>query len=250
MFNSDQDALMFQSAAAEIATCFPLFAQRNPEDIPDCEVLNQHFGCINANAKPLKFIPQDQHLPYPNLSYEQRIFNHGLIATRKHNWHDFFNAIIWKLFPQSKCAINALHCEEINKQNSSLRSQKRDLLTLFDECGVIVMADDYILQLIQKHQWFELFVEHKQLWLNGHIQLITFGHAMLEKYLNPYIGMTAKALLLENKQTDLDAYLGNCLLDHSLLRSKTDLAPLPLLGVPHWHKNQDPAFYANKQYFR
>ena len=243
---------MFQPVAPILSQIMPEKWQDKIEKLPNCETLNQGFAYKNQNQKQLRFIQQDENLPYQNLGYEQRIFEHGLIATRKNNWHDFFNALVWKTFPRTKIALNAIHYHEIHQQVSTLRSKKRDLLTLFDECGVIIIAKNSILDLVQNHRWHELFIKNKQAWLAGDIKIITFGHAMYEKYLTPYIGMTAKALLLNVQDTpdNLDIFLAKKLINNELLNDKKELSPLPVLGIPNWHKNQDAQFYANQNYFR
>lgn len=241
---------MFSDIKNPLESSFPSFSEAAFFDIPSCDVLNQAFNYTNNNQKKLVFMPQDSSLSFPEMNYEERIFLYGIIATRKHNWHDFFNAMVWKTFPQTKSAINALHYQEIIIQNSTMRSRKRDLLTLFDESGVIVIADKPVLDLIRNHQWHELFVENRLLWLNGSIQVKTFGHALYEKYQAPYIGLTAQALLLDESSVCVDDYLSSNLTQLRLLNSKTELSPLPLLGIPQWHNKQDEDFYANTNYFR
>jgi hypothetical protein len=233
-----------------LESAFVDFSDACNEDIPCCKFLNIGFNYKNVNQQPLIFIAQDDSLPFPEMNYEERIFNHGLIATRPHNWHDFFNAMVWKTFPQTKSAINALHQQGILQQSGPMRSRRRDLLTLFDESGVIIIAKKPILELIKNHQWHALFVENKALWLNGSIQIKTFGHALFEKYRSPYIGLTAQALLFDENIVELDGFLSHQLSQNHLLNSKAELSPLPLLGIPQWHENQDDAFYANTQYFR
>ena len=250
MFENRQQGLMFSDIAFLLQKIFPNFKTTSEEQIPACETLNHGFTHKNLNDKNLRFFIQDETLPFAEMGYEERIFLHGLIATRKQNWHDFFNAMVWHKYPETKKAINAIHYQEIHKQKSSLRSRKRDLLTLFDESGVIVVAGDKYLDMIRNHQWVELFIENKESWLDGTIQLYTFGHAMFEKYLNPYIGMTAQALLLSNFKSEIDVSLARDLENGKILNSKAELSPLPLLGIPYWHKNQDKDFYANKSYFR
>ena len=250
MFQTHQEKLLFKPIAALLELLYPCFDSRNLFEFPDCSSLNQQLNQLNANDKVLQFIPQHDDMPFANLGYEQRIFLHGKIATRSQNWHDFFNSLAWITFPKAKSALNAIHYKEILKQDSNLRSRKRDLLTLFDECGVVVMADNFILDLIRSHQWQALFVDNKQLWLDGKIKLVTFGHALYEKYLNPYIGMTAQALLLNINHQDIDEFLSKNLLSKTVLQSKAELSPLPLLGIPNWYKKQDEAFYSNKNYFR
>jgi len=241
---------VFVDIKSLIGAVFPEFDEHIGDKIPTCIELNQGFKANNHNHQTLKFIPQDENMPFVDLPYEERIFQKGLIATRKNNWHDFFNAMVWKAYPHTKSAINATHQAEISRQASTLRSRKRDLLTLFDESGVIVLAEKKVLKLIKNHQWHELFIENKASWLNNSIQIKTFGHAMYEKYLSPYIGMTAQALLIDVNVENLDVYLSENLMQGKLLNSKAELSPLPLLGIPNWHENQDADFYANEYYFR
>lgn len=247
---TQQQILMYKPVKHLVNRLMPFFKGLSTDGFPDAQKLNQAFNQLNSNQKPLCFVEQNNSLPFPKLGYEERIFHSGIIATRKDHWHDFFNALVWHSFPQTKTAINSLHAKELKKQKSTIRSRKRDLLTLFDESGVIVIAEESILKLIKQHKWNTLFVEKKQEWISGKITLITFGHAMYEKYLTPYIGMTAQALLLSSQVEDIDSFLAKKLLNGSLLENKSQLSPLPLLGVPGWHKDQDGAFYANKVYFR
>ena len=241
---------MFQPIKPALSDVMPEKWQGNAEMLPSCETLNKGFLFQNRNQKPLKFVCQDDNLPYLSLGYEQRIFEHGLIATRKNNWHDFFNAMVWKTFPKTKSAINAIHSQEIEKQKDSLRSNRRDILTLFDECGIIVIAEENVTQLIKNHHWYDLFIKNKQHWLDGTIKVITFGHAMYEKYLTPYIGMTAKALLVSQKVDNIDKFLATKIINDECLIQKRELLPLPVLGIPNWYEAQNEAFYANKKYFR
>ena len=244
------DNSMFRPIANLLGENFSIQSDSNTNNLIKTELLNNAFDCYNHNQKPLKFIQQDEHLPYAELGYEERIYLHGMIATRSLNWHDFFNALVWKTFPQSKCAINAIHYKELKQQKSTLRSQRRDLLTLFDECGVVIIADNDVVDMIRKHKWHELFIDNKHRWLSGEIKIITFGHAMYEKYLSPYIGMTAKALLLTKEIENLDEYLAKKLIADEILINKAELSPLPVLGIPNWHKGQNKSFYSDKNYFR
>jgi hypothetical protein len=253
---SEQSQLCFRPILETVKSVFPLFETQNETLLPSCSQLNKGFNQINLNKKNLQFIQQTDDMPFLEMGYEQRIYLEGLIATRRHNWHDFFNAMVWHTFPKIKSAINGVHYREILKQSSSQRSRKRDLLTLFDESGAIILANQPILHFIQEHQWQSLFIDHRNSWLNGDIQIITFGHALYEKYLDPYIGMTAQTLLLEkdplsdNCLADVDKKLSDALLTDKYLNNKKSLSPLPLLGIPNWYLNQGLDFYNNTHYFR
>ena len=94
------------------------------------------------------------------------------------------------------------------------------------------------------------------------ISAITFGHAIYEKALAPYIGFTAKAWLqpvsadffqlsAQQQMQALDRLLAERLSDPQQLTQPRDLSALPVLGVPGWWPdNVDPAFYDNRDYFR
>jgi hypothetical protein len=250
LFSSNQEKCLFAPIEVELRPYFEAFKQRNLQLLPDAKKLNKDFHSVNSDQKVLSFTPQNNEMSFQNLGYEERIYHHGLIATRSANWHDFFNALIWKAYPKTKSALNRIHHQEITQQASTLRSRKRDLLTLFDECGVVVFAEDELLGLIRQHKWHALFVENKQKWQDKKITVITFGHAMYEKYLNPYIGMTAQALLLNPVDCDLDTLLCSGLTKQTLLRDKKELSPLPILGIPGWYKPQDKQFYGDSNYFR
>ena len=250
MLDSPQNKIKFKPILSLLNQTFAEFNGLNVDCIPKVTKLNAFLDSKNYNNKYLVFIEQNNEMPYPDLPYEQRIYKYGLIATRQHNWHDYFNALVWLKFPKTKSVLNYIHYQETQKQNSTQRSRKRDLLTLFDECGVIVQASEAILKLIRNHQWHELFVSQKQAWLSQEIKITTFGHALYEKYLKPYIGMTAKAILLPNNIDDLDNYLSLSIKKGEILTLKSELCPLPLLGIPDWHHTQNTAFYNNNLYFR
>lgn len=250
MFSTKHAQLMFQPIATLINTFALEFDKKKELKLPKAEDFNLFLKAQSLNNKALKFVNQDEQLLFKELSYEQRIYLHGLIATRENNWHDLFNALIWLQFPQIKSALNAIHYQESSMQAGSVRSARRDLLTLFDECGVIVQADENIHQLIIEHEWHDLFIANKQRWESGEILITTFGHAMYEKYLNPYIGMTAKAFLLPRDNLNIDEKMAKNLLTGDMLVTKNELSPLPVLGIPGWHKQQDERFYANQNYFR
>lgn len=198
--------------------------------------------------------------------YESRIYLKGELQTRLENWHDFFNALCWLQFPTLKSALNKLHFETSQqRQHGSNRSALENAIALFDECGAIIVAnneDD--LELIRNHEWKKIFYSKKNHWGTSKskpgIQCYVFGHAMHEKALTPYIGMTAHTVLLKKDQyffnrpyteqlQALDEQLANIWLTHSVKNTR-DLQPVPLLGVPGWYNKQPEDFYNNQDYFR
>jgi hypothetical protein len=194
--------------------------------------------------------------------YESRIYLKGELQTRLSNWHDFFNAMCWLQFPKIKAALNALHFDYSQQRlPGSNRSPAENAITLFDECGAVIVADDAsLLELVNNHQWQSLFVDSGKAF-GRHIQCYVFGHAMLEKALTPYVGMTAHAIMIKQNSdffvqdyagqlAEVDRLVSNLWLQRNIASPK-DLQPFPLLGVPGWWSEpQDAAFYANKAYFR
>lgn len=67
------------------------------------------------------------------LPYEMQILKLGVIPTRLHNWHDFCNMLTWCRFPKIKAVLNALQA----RPHGVLRNRYQELLTMFDEGGVI-----------------------------------------------------------------------------------------------------------------
>ncbi len=242
-----------QEELSRFFSCWPPTAEAVSQ--PSATSLNLGFAQVNRRGRRLRFVAQNEAMPFPELDYESRIFTQGLIATRA-NWHDTFNALIWRVFPRTKQALNTAHWRVMQAQNGPRRGSRRDALTLFDECGVVVLSRKrQHLHDLAAHRWLRLFVDDSKHWHSGCVQVVTFGHAMYEKYLCPYIGMTAKALLVHvpygaPSQDLLDAVLARGVLDGVLLKNSSELAPLPVLGIPGWLNRLPRGFLHDSGYFR
>lgn len=229
-------------------------------DWPACDTLARLLpeGLCAHSGQPLCFLPQDDTLPFAELYYEERISRHGIVSTRP-NWHDFFNALMWALYPQTKVMINARHAADI-VQYGKPRTPQRDALTVLDESGVVIVASRRdLLQQVLDFAWEPLFWQQRAAW-GQEIACFMIGHATLEKMLTPYVGVTAHALLvavepaffslpLAQQQAHLDGVMASTLQQGALL-SPASLNPFPLLGVPGWWDNDAAAFYQNQGYFR
>ncbi|MCK4865821.1 MAG: DUF3025 domain-containing protein [Gammaproteobacteria bacterium] len=222
---------------------------------------------LTQNGKALKIVEQDGKPGHFSEHYAPRIFLSGEIQTRTENWHDFFQFLTWFMFPKTKAIINAIHIPAAQERIESetdlgRRSPIENMLSLFDEGGAVILcSDDSMLQLIRDFKWKELFW-HRRDELETKLNLVTFGHALYEKGLSPYVGMTANCILLsvdenilqQTNQQQLD-YIDNEL---AALFSKgdpykkpKDLSPFPLLGLPGWDKdNVNESYYDNTNYFR
>ena len=222
---------------------------------------------LTKNGKALKIVEQDGKPGHFSEHYAPRIYLSGEIQTRTENWHDFFQFLTWFMFPKTKAVINSIHipAAQVRIENNTdlgRRSPIENMLSLFDEGGAVILcSDDSMLQLIRDFKWKELFWQRRDE-LQEKLKLITFGHALYEKGLSPYVGMTANCILLpvdenilhQTNQQQLD-YIDNEL---ATLFSKgepykkpKDLSPFPLLGLPGWDKNNiKESYYDNTNYFR
>ena len=221
-------------------------------------------GIKNFRGQPIRFVANDSAIDATAPHYETRIAESGEIATRE-NWHDFFNAMSWLAFPEAKSAISEMHARLLSKcgeKELRERSTPRDVLTLFDEGGIIVTSsDESLLDLIRRFEWKTLFVDRRADVL-VHMRFYLFGHSMLEKALDPYVGVTAKAILfvvddafiIANHASQIrhvDHRAAAWLMEEKNLSTSKNFSPLPLLGVPGWWmENESPDFYDNTQYFR
>ncbi|MEO2279479.1 DUF3025 domain-containing protein [Pseudoalteromonas pernae] len=237
-----------------------LFSIADYSNWPRLKDLNNH-EITNVNGHAIEFIDNGE-FEADGRYYETFIYETGKVPTRFENWHDLFGAYIWQLFPKTKALLNQLHIEEMAKQPCSQRSKKRNALTLFDECAVILaVTDDSWIEPFRSHQWQEVFIARREQWQKS-IRAYTFGHANYEMLTQPFIGLTGKALFLKvpsdifckdlRAQYDyLDERLYEMICKQDVLADNTALSPLPLLGVPGWHDdNSNPEFYANTDYFR
>ena len=208
--------------------------------------------CLAAKQTDFVAVPQTQ-LPSDE-AYEAFIYRTHTVPTRN-NAHDFFNGLCWLRFPQTKQQLNRLQAQAI--QNEGVTAQRgaiRDALTLFDENAALLCASDGLWQALQAQDWQRLFVTLRHEWQAA--QLTLFGHALLEKLLKPYKGITAHVLCVAVPDevqaagdTGLDTWLSNQL-DADAMQSKPFL-PLPILGVPGWWPpNEDVGFYEDTQVFR
>ena len=206
----------------------------------------------------VRFVRQRDDEKLSGHDYERRIHERGEVPTRPENWHDLFNAMAWVLFPAAKRAINDMHVAD--GSFAGQRSARRDALTLFDECGVVLATTDETFRDVHRaHRWQEMFWRRRERW-GRDIRAMIFGHGLYEQCLRPYVGLTAKACYLTVQADWFERPLraryeiADRLLAESVrtrLTSTKELLPLPLLGVPGlWPANCNEDFYGNEAYFR
>ena len=220
---------------------------------------------LTAGGAPLTFVAQGARPRRAADRYEARIYSRGEVQVRHANGHDLLNALVWLTFPRAKAALNARHYHALLAQQANgarNRGPVQDALTLFDEGGVIVAASDTeLLRHIERFAWKDLFWRERTR-VASSMRFYLFGHALYEKALAPFSGITGRGILLETAadlfaapiEVQIDAFdhmIAERLRDPAWLRSTRDLAPLPILGVPGWCvENESASYYDDAGYFR
>jgi len=216
-------------------------------DWPALSALNQQLA---LSGKQL--VEQDDELLADGLHYEQRIAR-GRIATRPCNWHDLFNALVWARYPAVKAALNARQSQDIERNPPGQRTRAQAALTQFDETGVIVrVRDASSLHAWGRHDWHALFVDGAAQWRSGDIAVsAVFGHALMEQALLPSRLLVGKCVVVQgDDDAQVVEQVAQAIARADVLNDPLELRPLPLMGIPGWHADQDHAFYQRIEYFR
>ncbi|GEA06274.1 hypothetical protein KUL42_10350 [Alteromonas sp. KUL42] len=248
---------------------------------PTVAQLNNAINRFQCNWNGPSFKGQSTFSPDEKRYYETIISEDNVVPTREDSWHDLFNALIWLQFPKTKQLLNTLHIEDIKAVGANPRTPRRNRITHFDECGVVLAVEfkgdrkgelnrenaaksniniSKWLDDLAHHNWQSVFVEHRTVW-HQCVTPFVFGHANLEMMLNPFIGLTGKWLAVavpegfhEQSPWQQRAILDDAMVDRinklGCFQHSPLLKPLPLLGVPHWYDNQTSEFYQNTEYFR
>ena len=252
--------------------------ERLPQgQVPGPDELNAFASpaLVGGGGVPLRFImsPKERARTYAE-QFEVRAWLRGEMPVREGSWHDLFNALAWLAFPRTKAAINRCHYLALEQERldrgvdvaapfspGGRRSATRDALTLLDESGILVVSDcEELLTLIRSHQWKELFWTRRAD-VSRHMRFFVLGHALHEKAMHAYKGMTARAWLACVPASFLDLAAAAQLAEVDRLAAKmlgadastlttNDLSPLPLMGIPGWAENDAPAFYEDALVFR
>lgn len=221
-------------------------------------------GICSASGMPIQFVFQET-LP-ARVAYETFIFDTGQVPTRE-NLHDFFNALIWLAYPAVKQRLNKLQAAEIAEASadpaggfrSTGRGKLRDTATIFDEnAAFFVSENEEIVDALRSHEWEKVFLERRH-FFESRCEVLLFGHALLEKLVVPFKGITAHTCCFH---VDRDYFrmapsarrerISSILLAHSLGRdlNRSIFNALPVAGVPGWWEGQTKDFYLDKSVFR
>jgi hypothetical protein len=236
-----------------------------PVSVQELESARRCAEAADGITRPA-FRMQDARLLADGWHYESRIARLGVVATREHDVHDLFNAMVWLRHPQLKRALNARQVDDIGVVGAKHRTRAQHALTHFDEAGAIAwLADDELLDAWDAHDWTRLFRDEAA-W-GSRIALTVPGHALLEHVWNGHVLPTAKVLVVRVCATTLAAHCqGGAVLARwpaaeemlaaeirasRVLVDPQELRPLPLAGIPGWHPGQaDPAFHRVMPCFR
>jgi hypothetical protein len=246
-------------------------ADRLPEiGWPNVEVLNHVADetgrrIVNARGQRIRFVTSGEDR---GPGFESRTWLAGEVEVRRIDWHDLLNALVWITYPTAKASINGRHQAALEAEagaswrNDARRSPVRDALTHFDEDGVVVLCSQPGLsELLRGFAWKDLFWQRRAQ-VRHSMRFFVFGHALYQKALAPFVGMTGKALLFEvapavlERDTDalraeVDRLTALHVWNPERMLSPRELRPLPVLGVPGWWEaNEDAAFYDDIGYFR
>ena len=206
-------------------------------------------GVCNFKGQRLVFCEPDVTDGEP---YEAGIARTGRVPTRA-NLHDFFNALIFLHFPKAKAQLNQLQSTAIIRDGvGAVRGSVRDTATLIDENGLLVVTEHAdVVKSLRAHDWERLFKDRRAAWPTE-VHVIVFGHALLQKLVQPYKAVTAHALHVAlppgSLMHEIDHRMAATLNEQL---SSADLMPLPVLGIPGWwRQNENPDFYSDRVVFR
>jgi len=255
------------AALAERRLFEPLapWLRRLPADrLPDLAELNRLLAeaptCRGAGGLPIRCVAPE---PADPRGYEARILASGEIPTRPGDWHDCFNALVWRAFPAAKAVLNRCHGAVLAaRAGATGRGPARDALTQFDECGVLVVSRDASLGAgLAAHRWDAILRGRRREVLAG-MDFMVFGHASYDQLRAPFHGLCGKAvyrvvpagwfdLAGPARLAEADRWLAAWLADPDHLSSPAALSPLPLLGIPGvTAASEAPDFYRDTRQFR
>jgi hypothetical protein len=240
----------FAPAFAPLSSWLKAIQGSNWPTLSQLNALAEHQNLRNAHGLPIRFTVQSTRCSQHD--YEMSIYTTGKVPSRKNNWHDLFNALTWLAFPETKAALNNVHHAALPR--GSNRSPASDAATLFDESGLVLVGeDDSIAHLLAARRWQEAWVQQRSQW--QHLKGYIVGHAVLEKLLSPYPGITTKCLYIalpaDSPLDQVDAAIAQRWQAATHIPNPATLFPVPILGIPGWWaENEIATFYANEKVFR
>jgi len=119
--------------------------------------------------------------------YDARITLANEVPTRERDWHDLFNALCFVSFPRSKLALHARQYRALAarlppnaERLPPTRTAEQDTLTLFDEGGVVVVAEPSAASRLAATHGEARVGLCTELVSERRARLVPFGHALFE----------------------------------------------------------------------
>src|SRR5690606_38341637 len=118
-----------------------------------------------------------------------------------------------------------------------------------------VASDPSFVEALRIHDWHTLFIARRAE-LQSQCRVLLFGHALMEKLVQPYKAITGHTWIVAPPRTTDGTRAELETIDAAVARqlagglSTADFSPLPVLGVPDWWSGQDEVFYADAAVFR
>lgn len=178
----------------------PWYRRLGERSLDALNLLAAETALVTQSGRPVRFVPPSRSDPY----YEIHVHETGEVHTRADNWHDLLNALVWLAFPRAKARINAMHAAAIPGE-SGTRGPLRDLLTIFDEGGAIRTPT----------------------------RTLIFGHAVMEKALAPFPGITCKVLTVAH-DSGVDRQVAAALAAMAPHGTPKHLPTQPVFRVEQW----------------
>ncbi len=240
-------------------------------DLPTELTHELDFAQFNAKlaiaAPGFSLQPQSTSMLHDGLSFEARIAESGVIATRPSSLHDFYSALMWLRYPLVKQAINQIHMQGIRAHGVKQRSRHQQAITHLDEAGAWIFSDsDALFELADQHAWESLFFQQAQAWQTrseiGSIRAAVFGHAIYELMHAPHQTLAAKTiwvkvpsdffeLAVAEQDRALDSCIASALLAGTHGHDPKPLATMPVSGIPGWNAGTNAqTFYQTAPCFR
>ena len=235
---------------------------RLPQGLNEPSDFAQFNRQLTRAAPGFRLQRQTPELLQDELSFEARIAELGVIATRPGSLHDFYSALMWLRYPRVKQAINAIHMQGIREHGVKQRSRHQQAVTHLDEAGAWIFSDsDALLELADQHAWEPLFWQQAQAWRCqselGSIRAAVFGHAIYELMHAPHQTLAAKTIWVKvssdffeldvaEQDLALDSCIATALLAGTHGNDPKPLATLPVSGIPGWNaRTGEQEFYRN-----
>jgi len=208
-------------AFATLARAFAPF--REHRDWPTIDEWNAHVPATltSVAGAPIKFIPQPAKKKGA-LPYDERIFTRGEVPSRPHNWHDFFNMLVWLTFPRTKRAINSRQ-RALLRPGAPARTPEQDALAMLDEGGAVVVTSDSIEDVVHRGD-ADALGEHVR---RGSARVVILGHAIYEHLV---VGSGVVRAFVQVVRDDVDVELARAL-ELAAPRPDKSRVPLPIVDA-------------------